>query len=353
MRIVQIIPHFGLGGAETMCKHLSTQLKNLGHEVTIVSFYNKQTPNTEQLKNAGFDIVYLDKKQGLDVSTIFKLKRLFKEIKPDVIHTHLGALKYAFLASIGLGIKVVHTIHSVAQNECPRVDKALNKAFLKSNRLVMVALSKKIQETIQEVYSLNSENIPIVFNGAPLEKYTSKNSYNLHQPVSIAHVASFQPVKNHIELIKAVALLKSNNVECELFLYGDGEQRPQIEEFVRESNLTDNVHLCGFKSNVETFLTESDIFVLPSKYEGIPLSIIEAMGTGLPIVASDVGGIPDMITDGTDGLLCEPNCNSIAEKFALLIESKELRERCGKNSLKTAKRFSAEKMADEYLKVYK
>ena len=58
MRIVQIIPHFGLGGAETMCKHLSTQLKNLGHEVTIVSFYNKQTPNTEQLKNAGFDIIY-------------------------------------------------------------------------------------------------------------------------------------------------------------------------------------------------------------------------------------------------------------------------------------------------------
>ena len=99
-------------------------------------------------------------------------------------------------------------------------------------------------------------------------------------------------------------------------------------------------------------LHRSDIFVLPSLYEGISLAIIEAMGTGLPIVASDVGGMPNMITDGADGLLCEPTAQSVAEKLEKLIENQELRIRLGQKAVVSAERFSASSMLKGYLDIY-
>jgi len=99
-------------------------------------------------------------------------------------------------------------------------------------------------------------------------------------------------------------------------------------------------------------LHKSDVFVLPSLFEGIPLSIAEAMSTGLPIVASNVGGIPDMIADGENGLLCDPAAESIAQKIEQFLTSREKREHLGVAALKDSATFSADNMCKNYLKVY-
>ena len=352
MKILQVIPHFDIGGAEAMCKHLSIALKKHGHEVKIVSLYDLSTRNTADLEAEGFEISYLGKKSGLDFSTIKKLKTIIKEFRPDVIHSHLHALKYAYFAS-SKNVPIVHTIHSVAQYDSHGVSRVLNKLFLSSGRVKFVALSKAVQKTIVDTYRIDAEQVPVVLNGIPIDHYYPKHNYELHSPATIANVASFQPVKNQIELLKAVMILQSKGVECELFLYGDGEKRAEIEEFIKQNELDTVVHLCGFRDDIPEKLAESDIFVLPSLFEGIPLSLIEAMATAMPIVASNVGGIPDMINDGENGLLCEPIAQSIAEKIQLFVSSVDLRASCGKSALKAASRFSDERMCLGYVDVYK
>ena len=106
------------------------------------------------------------------------------------------------------------------------------------------------------------------------------------------------------------------------------------------------------QSNVYPYLHDADIFTLPSIYEGNPMTIIEAMGTGLPIVASRVGGIPDMIHDGESGILVEPEPRAVCDALARMVEDGALRRRLGENAKAQSRQFSAEHMAEDYLTCY-
>ena len=133
---------------------------------------------------------------------------------------------------------------------------------------------------------------------------------------------------------------------------GDGDLRADMEALAREKGIDDTVEFCGMQSNVYPYLHEADIFTLPSIYEGNPMTIIEAMGTGLPIAASRVGGIPDMIFDGESGLLVEPEPQSIRDGLARLVEDGALRQRLGENAKAQSQQFSAEQMARDYIACY-
>ena len=118
MKIVQIMPEFGLAGAETMCENLTYELIKLGHNVIVVSMYDYHSPITERLEKAGVDVRYLGKKPGLDFSMIGKIKKLLKKNKVDVIHTHRYCAQYAIPAAITAGVKLrVHTVHNIAEKE--------------------------------------------------------------------------------------------------------------------------------------------------------------------------------------------------------------------------------------------
>ena len=105
MKILQVIPYFCFGGAETMCENLCYAEKELGNEVVVVSLYNEQTPISQRMEAAGIRVIYLDKKLGLDVSMVPKLLRVMKQERPDVVHTHLDVIKYAVAAARLKGIR--------------------------------------------------------------------------------------------------------------------------------------------------------------------------------------------------------------------------------------------------------
>ena len=118
MKILQVIPYFCFGGAETMCENLTYALTAMGHQVTVVSLYDEKTPIARRMENAGIKILYLDKKLGLDLSMIPKLMKIMKQETPDVVHTHLDVIKYAVAAAKLCGIKhCIHTVHNVAHEE--------------------------------------------------------------------------------------------------------------------------------------------------------------------------------------------------------------------------------------------
>ena len=352
MKIIQVIPVFSMGGAEIMCETLTYELKKLGHEVIAVSLYSIETPITERLKNAGVDVRFLGKKRGLDFSIFSKLKKLFKHENPDAVHSHNNASQYAFPIAKQMGIKMVHTVHSIATKELPKSSRLINGYFFKKHAAVPVALSEKVQKTIQEEYKMSTDNIPVVFNGIDLSRCTPKESYEFEDTFKVVHVGRFCDVKNHIGLVSAFELFHREYANTELHLIGDGELRNSVETIVREKNLEECIIFHGLQSDVHEFLNKMDVFTLPSIYEGIPMTIIEAMGTGLPVVATDVGGIPDMITNGENGILTAVDPYELAQAYAELYNNRELREKLGQNAIMRANAFSSTEMAKRYFEIY-
>lgn len=353
MKVIQIIPNFALAGAEIMCENLIYALQEKDIEVIAVSLYDFHSPITDRLEKRGVDIRYLHKKTGLDLSIIKKLYRLFKQEKPDVIHTHLYVTKYAIPAAVLAGVKRrIHTVHNIAKKENGRLGRLLNKWFFKVNRVIPVALSLKIQESIIEEYKLNKERIPVVFNGIDLSKCQPKTNYSFQGNFKILHIGRFMEQKNHRSLIKAFSVFHKKYPHSVLQLIGDGEKKSEIEELVATEGLIDSVQFLGLQSNVYDHLQNADVFTLPSLYEGVPMTLIEAMGTGLPIVATNVGGIPDMLKNGESAILTDLNVETIAKAFLALVEDEQKRRKLGEQAKIEVVKFSAETMANSYCEVY-
>ena len=351
MKIIQVIPLLDLAGAETMCENLTNGLLKLGHEVTVVSLYNYQSPITERMQGNGINIVYLNKRNGIDVSTIFKLIKVFKEYEPDVVHSHLYAGKYAHIAASLCRIPgKVYTIHNIATKEAGRLNRLFNRFLFKHCNVIPVALSGEIQKSVMIEYGMGSVFTPVVFNGVPMEKCHKKKDYAGNK--KLLHVGRFATAKNHEVLVKSIANLVESGHEVQLDLYGQGELEESTKDLVKKLHMENNIKFCGLTDDVYSIMEQCDIFVLPSIYEGMPMTLIEAMGTGMPILASNVGGIPDMIENEKSGLLCEPTVDGVVRGLERLIESEEDRKRYGENAIINSEKFSADKMAKDYYKIY-
>lgn len=351
MKILQIIPIFTMGGAEIMCETLTYELIEKGHEVVIVSLYSSFSPITERLEKKGVKIYYLNKKKGIDLLVVPRIKRVIKQERPDVVHTHLDALKYVGLATAFKKIKIVHTVHSLANKEASGLARNINRKLFKK-RVIPVALSAIVQESIQKVYSLAANQIPIVYNGINFNKCSAKQDYSIKNRFKIVYVGRIVEVKNPIGLLKAFKAFHDKYPNAVLQFIGDGDKKEEAKEFVDNNKLLEAVEFLGTQDNVYKYLHEADMFTLLSLYEGIPMALIEAMGTGLPIVATKVGGIPDMLKDQESALLVDVDEEQIAGAFMELAQNEEKRARLGLAAKREAIKFSAEIMAEKYLQVY-
>ena len=169
---------------------------------------------------------------------------------------------------------------------------------------------------------------------------------------TIVHVGRFMKVKNHKTLIRAFAGFAEKKENVRLQLLGEGELLDEMKNYAEKLEVADKVEFLGLQSNVYPYLNKADVFCLPSEYEGVPMTLIEAMGTGLPIIASDVGGIPDMLMDQKDALLIAPKEENILVALESIYSDEEKRKRLGRNAWDKSAIFSAITMAKKYADIY-
>lgn len=353
MKIIQVMPEFGLAGAEVMAENLAYGLKAEGHEVLMISFYCMHTAITDRLEKNGIKIEYLGKKKGFDLSIVFKMRKIMKQFEPDVVHTHRYVLPYAFLASIGLNVKRVHTVHNIADKEVPSKQLPMQKVLFKKFGVIPVAITPITQKSIETYYGLNRKEVPLVYNGIDLTQCIAKKNTQIVSRVKILHVGRFAPQKNHEMMVEAFADVVRDYPNSELDLVGDGDLVNNVRKKVTELGIQERVHFVGLLDKVYEKMSESDIFILPSKYEGMPITLIEAMATGLPIVATAVGGVPDMIENGKSGILVGVSKEEITKGIEDLIKDVKLRETVSNGALRKAAQFSSENMTKAYTKIYK
>ena len=353
INVMQIMPDFGLAGAETMCEALCYELVKTGMvDLTVVSLFNYHSAITERLERFGINVVFLNKKAGLDLRLISSLKKLMLQKKTDVIHTHRYVKQYAVPAAILAGVPIrIHTVHNIAEKEIEWSRRKLAKLFYQYCNVRPIAISPIVQKTIVEEYSLAPSRIPIVLNGSDLSRCVPKCDYRVAGKFKILHIGRFSEAKNHIGLLEAFHLFHSQYSDSALMLIGDGERRGEIERLINHYGLQNSVDILGLQQNVFGFLHEADIFTLPSIYEGVPITLIEAMGTGLPIVATAVGGVPDML-DSSMAILTSVDSSEIAKAFETYYLSENLRKEHGQRARIKSELFSAKTMAQQYLAEY-
>lgn len=353
MKVLQIIPMFKLAGAETMCENLCYALCSQGCNVIAVSLYTEHTPITDRLERAGIRVEYLEKKKGFDFSTIVKLYRLIEKEKPEVVHTHIYAARYALPVAVFCETpSKIHTVHNVAQQEQAKVGKIVNKFLFRHCGVVPVALSEEVKKTVEAVYGIPEQKIPVVFNGIDLSKCQVKEDYTKKKEFKIIHIGRFMDVKNHGLILRSFAQFVKQHPDAKLQLLGEGELRDEMEQLAKSLQIESSVEFAGLQSNVYPWLHNADVFILPSKFEGMPMTLIEAMGTGLPIIASAVGGVPDMLKNQESALLIEGKEEQLICSLNKIYHDESMRRMLGQNALKKAIEFSSQAMAQKYIEIY-
>jgi len=356
-RILHVIPNFFPGGAERLVVELMSAFDKTAFKVAAVSLYPKsETILDREIYEKGLEVFYLNKRLGFDIRMFKQLYDLFYSFKPDVVHTHLSVLRYALPPMMQCKIPVrVHTVHSIAQNEIDRFGRIIHRYAFRFAGVVPVGISREVAETIKMIYGQDIQ-VPVVYNGVFTTKYCMKEKVKERKEsnTNLIHVGSFKPAKNHHLLIEAFGLAIKECPDLRLWLVGDGPALNDVRDHVKRKGLSDYVSFLGTRDDVPDLLAASDIFVLSSDWEGMPLAVIEAMAAGKPVIATCVGAIPEMVRDGVEGLIVPPGDKEaiVNAILRLTLDSNE-REQMGRAASRRAKEtFDISRTAEEYEALY-
>ncbi|RJS80711.1 glycosyltransferase family 4 protein [Methanophagales archaeon] len=368
MKIAILVSHFPpkwIAGTEIATYNITKHLAKRGHEVHVITRYSKELQRLEES-----DSLYIHRVCYLDFPILrffthlfFSFVEIFK-IRKDlsVIHGQMvspcGLL--AMIAGKYLQKPSITYVRGSDVYKATKLFKITIGEFVLRNSDVVIALTGDMKREIQKIYGREVFVIP---NGIDLEKFNNLSKENVRKKLKIANeeeiivfVGTLRSVKGIKYLIEAMKIIIQKNIDTRLMLVGDGEDRESLEKHVKELDLEKYVSFVGKVPNekVPEYMVASDVFVLPSVSEGFPVTILEAMASGLPIVATKVGGLPEIIKDGENGFLVEPkNPKGIAQRVMLILEDDNLSGRISRNNRECVKKYSWGSVIERLEEVYK
>ncbi|WP_288760834.1 glycosyltransferase family 4 protein [uncultured Lacticaseibacillus sp.] len=359
MKILYCITRSTWGGAQAHVFGLIEDQRARGNEVTLVVGEQGELSKRVKEKINGVDIIELRSLKRavnpmMDIVCIFELRKILKRQQPDIVHLHSSkAGTVGRLASWGLASKIVYTVHGWAFTEgvgeirriifstiekrlAPLTDKILLVSKYDMNLGIKYGVIKKI------------DSVQVIYNGVALRDNIEHYYTGEGTTFNVVMTARFADPKQQKLLIKALSLTSNVN----LTLVGDGPQMQDAVRYSEELNISKRIEFVGFKKDVFPYLVSADVFALISLHEGLPISIIEAMQAGLPIIASNVGGIGELVDD-KNGLLVSNNVNDIKDAINLM-KNKSTRKSMGLNSVRRFRLlFELQKEVDSVNNVYK
>jgi len=311
------------------------------------------------------DIKFLWLKESTQVYDYKFLKNIIQIVKQnriDLIHSHTwGTDFYSYWASVILGIPMITTVHNRYYIFEKWSRRFSYKVFISQIKKI-VSVSKDIQSLLREELKLAPQKIKLIYNGIDTRKFEDKKDLekirkelNLSpDELILGYVGNLREVKDHHTLILSFNRISSLFPQAKLLIVGDGELKPNLVKLCVELGLENKVLFLGHREDVHSLLNLMDIFVLSSHSEGCSISILEAMASEKPVVATRVGGNPELILEGKTGFLvpsAEPE--KLAEKIIFLLKDEKLRRKMGEEGKKRVKeKFSLEGMLKKYEELY-
>lgn len=363
--VLHLIASRGLGGAE---KVLLTLLQNaeLNELNVILGIFQKKRQEasvfSKEAKKTGATVEVLNFGNPYDLSQVVGLFHLIRKYRPDIIHTHgYKSNTLGFLLSRPFGIPIVTTVHGLYQNSAKtHVHVNLSLRFLKYFDAV-IAVSDNIRDQLTPLH-VPSNKVITIHNVPPRIAVMAVDNRSLFRKEigirddekMIGFVGRLERVKGCDLLIEAVSKLVLRGFHSQLVIVGEGPEKETLMQMVKNLGLGGNVHFCGFREDINNVYQSLDMLVLPSRHEGIPLVMLEAMAQGVPIVATRVGGIPEVITDGVQGLLSTPeNPETLADRImSCFINPEETKKRVAAAKKKILECYDVKRWLQKYREVY-
>lgn len=316
------------------------------------------------LKERHVPVHWLDKHEGIDLGLVFRLRRLLQSQGFQVVHSNnYSAWLYACVASRGLRrLTHVHTEHSGVDSFRRRYTA---ERWLSRFTTHVVAVSKHVHDVMIDEIGISPQRVRLIYNGVDTTRFCPSPQgresmrRNLQIPpdvVVIGIVARLARIKNHEILIRAYAKLHAApGKKTRLVIVGDGPERAGLEEMSRQFGISADVLFLGERRDTPELLNAFDIYILPSLSEGMNLTLLEAMGAGLPVVASRVGGNVEIVEDGNTGYLFPSgNVDALSELFGRLVSEPERRARMGQSGReRVLRQFDQRAMMQHYLSLYR
>ena len=366
IKILFIITSSGIGGAEKILYYTATGLD-----------YNKYDISVCSLKNKG-EIARALEKQGIEVcclhmggresflgclSSIIALIRLFPylvRIRPTIVHSFLfRANILARIAGYLTGIPIIISSVRVMGGE----KKYFHYVEMITSFMVdhYVTVSESVKRYIIDKSKISAEKISVIYNGVNIKSQDNSYEQNPKMPFKIEDkdrilmtVGRLHKQKGHCYLIQAVSKVRKEFPNVKLLVTGEGEEENNLKKLVKTLDLMNEVIFAGLSSDIERILPMAELFILPSLWEGLPNALLEAMAAGKPVVATKVGGIPEIVVHGETGVLIPPrDTDALAIAIIDLLQNRLKAKDMGEAArIRAGKRFSIYKMIEKTENLY-
>lgn len=358
IRVLEVIPTLKRAGAENMVASLARLLERDRFETDVVSLYNAFPNGLEPvLERAGIRVRHLGKRTGFDPRMYPRLSEVRDDFRPHLVHTHSYVLRYTLPVFARRGMAMVHTIHNVADREADWLGRAIHRYAFRHG-VTPVAIAGEVARSVRAVYGLEPETIANGIDTKAFERPGARSRWRKANGFApddalIVSAARMEPQKNPLALIEAFATAVSAEPSCRLLMAGAGTLLEAARERSAQLGIAGAVHFLGVREDVPELLNACDVFALASDWEGHPLSIMEAMAAGLPVVATAVGGVPEIVASGITGLLVSRgDVAALAEALLWLVRNPEQRAEMGAAARAESARFDSAAMAAAYADLF-
>lgn len=359
IHVMQVLHTLEIGGAEKLAYDIA---KNFDQGFTFSFFcLDALGPLAERIKDEGGAVYCYGRKDGWDFSLIKKYAQLVTDTRVDILHAHqYTPYFYSALASLWSKYKprVIFTEHGRHQPDKVRWKRVFFNTLLRPWTHLYTGVAQFSKDSLVEFEKIPASKIQVIYNGVKLDRFPKlyekcavRKKLKLPQTDKIIGiVARLDPIKDHITLIKAFALLRNDIPNTKLLIIGDGPMRSTLEQFVRECNTTANVEFWGMRDDVPDILMALDVFVLPSIMEATSVTLLEAMSASLPVIASNVGGNKEIIAHEKNGILFPvSDSGALAEHIKHVLFDEIYSNKLGQNARRNIEEnLTFEKMIENY-----
>jgi glycosyltransferase involved in cell wall biosynthesis len=301
-----------VGGAEVLAARLAR--KNRERYRFVFACLDELGELGRQLDREGFPIAVFERRQGFDVRCVLRLASFFRQHDVELIHAHqYTPFFYAALArNLAGGTPILFTEHGRFFPDYRRPKRVFANKFLLRRRDRVVAVGEAVKQALIDNEGIAAERIRVIYNGVDPSEFTSetvdrqqvRSSLGLGaDDFVVIQVARLDPIKDHATALRAMGRVVNQCKRARLLIVGDGPERGSIERQLAAAGLNERVKMLGTRSDVRELLAAADCFLLTSVSEGIPVTLIEAMFARLPVAATNVGGIGEVVVNGTTGIL--------------------------------------------------
>lgn len=365
VKAIHIIGGGEFGGAENHIISLLSSFSPSEVDAKVICFYDSAF--AASLRERGVKVFVIDDYHRFDPRVAFRLGRIIRDEQPDILHTH--GVKANFIGRlIGkyMGRKVLTTVHSLLEHD-------YNQWLMKQVTYWMERLTRGLTDRFicvsgeikQDLVSsgVSPDRAVVIPNGIDMHRYANPEQITMFRedlgiPADsfvVGAAARLRPVKGIHLLIEAAGHLRSRLENLHVVVIGDGPQRPELELLVEKLGLKGRVHFLGYQTEVERYLPGLDCFANVSLSEGLPLAVLEAMAARVPVLASAVGAVPEIVENGREGILVEKgSVPAISEGIVKLAGDAEWRKSLADSAYqKVIDTYTTEVMSRNYLNTYR